>query len=109
MFYSRKLNRESGRVEVWECEWADARTGMARKEFIRKHADESDVEYGTRRPTEKIGRHQREIGGGQTGPEFVAISRANLRVGLFNCTASGRNRQVGKFKRMRRRWLVASD
>lgn len=45
MFYSRKLNRETGQVEVWECEWSNPGTGMAKKEFIRKHADESDVEF----------------------------------------------------------------
>jgi hypothetical protein len=45
MFYSRKLNRETGRVEVWECEWSNPGTGMARKEFIRKHGDEEDVEF----------------------------------------------------------------
>ena len=45
MFYSRKLNRETGRVEVCECEWSNPCTGIAKKEFIRKHADESDVEF----------------------------------------------------------------
>jgi hypothetical protein len=40
MFYSRKLNRETGRVEVWECEWSNPGTGMAKKEFIRKYCDE---------------------------------------------------------------------
>jgi hypothetical protein len=44
MFYSRKLNRETGRVEVWECEWSNPGTGMAKKEFIRKHGDEGEVE-----------------------------------------------------------------
>lgn len=45
MFYSRKLNRETGRVEVWECEWSNPGTGMAKKEFIRKHGDEGDVVF----------------------------------------------------------------
>lgn len=45
MFYSRRLNRETGRVEVWECEWSNPDTGMARKEFIRKHGDEEQVEF----------------------------------------------------------------
>jgi len=45
MFYSRKLNRESGRVEVWECEWSNPGTGMARKEFVRKHSNEGDAEF----------------------------------------------------------------
>lgn len=43
MFYSRRLNQETGRVEVWECEWSSPGTGMAKKLFIRKHADEEDV------------------------------------------------------------------
>lgn len=44
MFYSRKLNPETGHVEVWECEWTDPGTGMAKKEYIRKHCDEGDLE-----------------------------------------------------------------
>jgi hypothetical protein len=44
MFYSRKLNPESGQVEVWECDWSDPGTGMAKKEFIRKHCDEGQLE-----------------------------------------------------------------
>lgn len=44
MFYSRKLNRETGRVEVWECEWSNLGTGMAKKDFIRKHGDEEDID-----------------------------------------------------------------
>jgi hypothetical protein len=44
MFYSRKLNSETGRVEVWECEWSDPGTGMAKKDFIRKHCDEGQLE-----------------------------------------------------------------
>jgi hypothetical protein len=49
MFYSRKLNRETGRVEVWECEWSNLDTGTARKEFIRKYGDEGDVEFAASR------------------------------------------------------------
>ncbi len=45
MFYSRRLNRETGRVEVWECEWSNLGTGMARKEFIRKFGDEENVQF----------------------------------------------------------------
>lgn len=45
MFYSRKLNRETGSVEVWECEWSNLGTGMAKKEFIRKYGDEGDVSF----------------------------------------------------------------
>jgi hypothetical protein len=44
MFYSRKLNSETGRVEVWECEWSDPGTGMAKKDFLRKHCDEGQLE-----------------------------------------------------------------
>lgn len=43
MFFSRRLNQETGRVEVWECEWSNPGTGMAKKQFIRKYADEEDV------------------------------------------------------------------
>ncbi len=44
MFYSRKLNPETGKVEVWECEWSNPGTGMAKKSFIRKHSDEEEME-----------------------------------------------------------------
>lgn len=44
MFYSRKLNPETGKVEVWECEWSNPGTGMAKKEFIRKHCDEDKMD-----------------------------------------------------------------
>ncbi|WP_394753320.1 hypothetical protein [Crenothrix sp.] len=44
MFYSRKLNPETGEVEVWECEWSDPGTGMAKKDFIRKHCNEGQLE-----------------------------------------------------------------
>lgn len=44
MFYSRKLNRETGQVEVWECEWTDPGTGMAKKNFVRKHCNEGEEE-----------------------------------------------------------------
>lgn len=44
MFYSRKVNPETGQVEVWECDWSDPGTGMAKKEFIRKHCDEGQLE-----------------------------------------------------------------
>lgn len=43
MFYSRRLNKETGCVEVWECEWSNPGTGMARKEFIRKFRDENEI------------------------------------------------------------------
>ena len=44
MFHSRRLNSDTGKVEVWECEWSDPGTGMAKKHFIRKHCDEVDLE-----------------------------------------------------------------
>lgn len=44
MFYSRRLNHDTGVIEVWECEWSDPGTGMAKKQFIRKHCDEGQVE-----------------------------------------------------------------
>ncbi len=44
MFYSRRLNHDTGQVEVWECEWSDPGTGMAKKQFLRKHCDEGQVE-----------------------------------------------------------------
>lgn len=44
MFYSRKLNGETGRVEIWECEWSDPGTGMAKERFIRRYAYEEDIE-----------------------------------------------------------------
>lgn len=44
MFFSRKLNPETGEVEVWECEWSDPGTGMAKKKFLRKKCDEGELE-----------------------------------------------------------------
>ncbi len=44
MFYSRRLNHDTGIIEVWECDWSDPGTGMAKKQFIRKHCDEGQVE-----------------------------------------------------------------
>lgn len=44
MFYSRKLNGETGKVEIWECEWSNPGTGMAKKNFLKKHGDEADVD-----------------------------------------------------------------
>jgi hypothetical protein len=45
MFYSRRLNRDTDRVEVWECEWINRGTGMVRKDFIRRVGDEEDLEF----------------------------------------------------------------
>lgn len=44
MFYTRRLNVDTHKVEVWECEWSNPGTGMAKKHFIRKYADEDDIE-----------------------------------------------------------------
>lgn len=45
MFYSRKINHETQKVEVWECEWINKNNGMARKEFLRKVGDEEDIAF----------------------------------------------------------------
>lgn len=45
MFYSRKINQETQKVEVWECEWSNKGTGMAKKKFLRKAGDEEDFEF----------------------------------------------------------------
>jgi hypothetical protein len=45
MFYSRKINQETQKVEVWECEWSNKGTSMAKKEFLRKVGDEEDMDY----------------------------------------------------------------
>ena len=44
MFYSRRINREAGLVEVWECEWSSPGEGMAKKIFVRKVCNEDDFE-----------------------------------------------------------------
>jgi len=45
MFYSRRINHETQKVEVWECEWTNPGSGMAKKEFVRKVGDEGDLEF----------------------------------------------------------------
>jgi len=45
MFYSRKLNSDSQKVEVWECEWSNKKDGPARKLFRKKIGDEDDLEF----------------------------------------------------------------
>lgn len=45
MFYSRKLNGDSQKVEVWECEWSNKTDGPARKLFRKKIGDEDDLEF----------------------------------------------------------------
>lgn len=44
MFRSRRLNRETGHVEIWECEYSNKNSGMARKEYLRKLGDEGDLD-----------------------------------------------------------------
>ena len=45
MFYSRRINPETQRVEVWECEWRNPGSGMAKKEFVRNVGDEENLEF----------------------------------------------------------------
>lgn len=45
MFYSRKINKDTQKVEVWECEWSNKGTGMAKKEYIRKAGDEEEIDF----------------------------------------------------------------
>lgn len=45
MFYSRRINPETQKVEVWECEWSNKGTGMAKKNFLRKAGDEEDFDF----------------------------------------------------------------
>lgn len=45
MFYSRIINRDTQKVEVWECEWSNKGTGMAKKEYLRKAGDEDDIDF----------------------------------------------------------------
>lgn len=44
MFYSRRIDPQTHKVEVWECEWSNKGTGMAKKEFLRKLGDEEDID-----------------------------------------------------------------
>jgi hypothetical protein len=44
MFRSRRLNHETGFVEIWECEYSNKGSGMARKEYLRKLGDEGDLD-----------------------------------------------------------------
>ncbi len=45
MFYARRINEDSQKVEVWECEWSNKGTGMARKKFLRYVGDEEDLKF----------------------------------------------------------------
>ena len=44
MFHSRRINSETGRVEVWDCEWSNKGPGMTKKNYIKKVGDEEDLE-----------------------------------------------------------------
>ena len=45
MFYSRKLNSESQKVEVWECEWSNKPGELAKKIYKRKLGDEDEIKF----------------------------------------------------------------
>lgn len=45
MFYSRRLNADIQKVEVWECEWSNRADGPARKEYLRRVGNEEDIEF----------------------------------------------------------------
>lgn len=45
MFYSRRINKDTQKVEVWKCEWSKKGTGLAKKEYIRKMGDEEDIDF----------------------------------------------------------------
>lgn len=45
MFQSRKIHPETGVVEIWECEWSNESTGVAKKVFLRKVGNEHELEF----------------------------------------------------------------
>ena len=45
MFYSRRLNADRQKVEVWECEWVNKDGGLPRKEYIRLLGKEEEIEF----------------------------------------------------------------
>lgn len=45
MFYSRRINSTTGKIEVWECEWSNKGTSMAKKEYIRKIGNEDEIDF----------------------------------------------------------------
>ena len=45
MFYSRRINRETQKIEVWECEWTNPEIGMAEKKFLRRIGNEEDFKF----------------------------------------------------------------
>lgn len=105
MFYSRKLNRETGHVEVWECEWSNLESGMARKEFIRKRGDEGEVEVEHERYSAASAvcwAPGRTIGNIAVSSEEV-FGRFSQRAG-DNATLPCQIIPCGKFRNGARRW-----
>lgn len=45
MFYSRRINNETQKVEVWECEWSNSGSASAKKEYLRKVGDEENIDF----------------------------------------------------------------
>lgn len=45
MFYSRKINPDTRKVEVWKCEWSNKGIGMAKKNYLCKVGNEEDIEF----------------------------------------------------------------
>jgi len=45
MFYSRRLNADTQKVEVWECEWSNKADGTAKKEYLRRVGNEEEIEF----------------------------------------------------------------
>jgi len=45
MFYSRRVNHKTNKVEVWECEWLNRSSSMSRKKFVRKVGDEEELKF----------------------------------------------------------------
>lgn len=45
MFYSRRMNSETQKVEVWACEWSNKKGAAAKKIYKKKIGDEDDIEF----------------------------------------------------------------
>lgn len=45
MFYSRRINPETQKVEVWECEWSNDGNGTAKKEFLQRVGEEEEIDF----------------------------------------------------------------
>jgi hypothetical protein len=44
MFHSRRINKDTHAIEVWECEWSDPAKGMAKKVFLHRIGNEDDLD-----------------------------------------------------------------